>query len=89
MALEKTNKVSYSKMVHWEVSQMIYKVSDDQKIPFDSMTLEGKRKWLEDHVTTVIDRVIAKNGTGWEGLRKYRIFVVEREGEAILYFEKP
>lgn len=88
MPLLKKNEIHYSRNVHWQFSKSIYAVCDKQKIDFDVLTVQEKQKWLSDNVVMVIDDVIARMGSDWEGLRKYRIFFVEKDGEAILYFSR-
>lgn len=83
------DRLVYSKMVHWEVSQAIYRISDGQGVKYDALNIEGKAQWLKDNIQQVLDSVVAKNGSGWEGIRGYRISVIQGDGkDAVLFFEK-
>lgn len=81
--------IQYSKMVHWEVSRAIYRIADAQGVKFDYLPLDKKSEWLKENLTTVLNNVIAKNGSGWSGIKDYRISVVKGDGDdAVLFFEK-
>ena len=83
------DRLVYSKMIHWKVSQAIYRISDGQGVKYDALNIEGKSQWLKDNIQQVLDSIIVKNGSGWEGIRGYRISVVQGDGtDAVLFFEK-
>lgn len=55
---------------------------------FLDMDLEAKRAWLAKHMDAVIERAVLLGGASYEQLRLFRIFIVENEGHAVLYFER-
>jgi len=80
--------MEYSKMIHWEVSQAIHRIADRQQVDFDSLSLEGKQVWLKGNIDAVLHSVVTAKGDEWRGILKYRVFLVEKDGEAVLYFER-
>lgn len=57
-------------------------------IDFVDLSFEQKKAWLNDRMKDVIERAIAVGGPAYVALRKFHIFVVENDGNAVLYFEK-
>jgi len=85
---KKEDRVQYSHARTKMFFEAIRAVAENYKADFFIMTVEGQKQFLANEKELIIDTAIQMYGSDFEELRNFRWFVVENEGNAVIYFER-
>ena len=84
----KEDRVNYSPERTRKLFEAIRAVADTYGADFFLMTVRGQKQFLANERDLIIKTAIEMYGSDFEELKNFRWFVVENDGNAVIYFER-
>lgn len=88
LGLKKEDNVRYSNARTAIFYRGIDAVSDRVGVDFFTLDVEGQKKFLQERFDAVVKECVQIGGEEYENFHNFRVFIVENEGCAVLYFER-